>query len=170
MNKIFNFLKKDTFATSLIFLMLFSRLIPHPPNITPIITVAIMSGYLFRNFYLSFLVLAISMFISDLFIGFYSNMIFVYLGLFLINYIFYITKKLINFKNLYFMSILGSLIFFLISNFGVWFTGSLYEKNFAGLILCYYMAIPFFTNTLISTVVFSYSAYSINYYLKTKIA
>ena len=72
MNKIFNFLKKDTFAISLIFLMVFSRLIPHPPNFTPIIAVAIMSGYLFRNFYLSFLVLLISMLISDLFLGFIS--------------------------------------------------------------------------------------------------
>ena len=170
MLKILNFLKKDKFAISLIFIMVFSRLIPHPPNFTPIIAVAIMSGYLFKNFYLSFLVLTVSMVISDLFIGFYGNMIFVYFGLFLINYIFYEIKRFINFKNLFFMSIFGSLIFFLISNFGVWFSGSLYEKNLAGLITCYYMAIPFFTNTLISTLIFSYSAYSINYYLKTKIA
>ena len=81
MNKIFNFLKKDTFAISLIFLMVFSRLIPHPPNFTPIIAVAIMSGYLFRNFYLSFLVLLISMLISDLFLGFY-NLIFFCLYMF----------------------------------------------------------------------------------------
>ena len=79
MNKIFNFLKKDTFAISLIFLMVFSRLIPHPPNFTPIIAVAIMSGYLFRNFYLSFLVLLISMLISDLFLGFYNLIFFVYI-------------------------------------------------------------------------------------------
>ena len=88
MNKIFNFLKKDTFAIGLIFLMVFSRLIPHPPNFTPIIAVAIMSGYLFRNFYLSFLVLLISMLISDLFLGFYNLIFFVYISLFLINYIF----------------------------------------------------------------------------------
>ena len=82
MLKILNFLKKDKFAISLIFIMVFSRLIPHPPNFTPIIAVAIMSGYLFKNFYLSFLVLTVSMVISDLFIGFYGNMIFVYFGLF----------------------------------------------------------------------------------------
>ena len=169
MNKMINFLKKDTFAISLILLMVLSRLIPHPPNFTPVIAVAIMSGYLFRNFYLSFLVLASSMLISDFFIGFYGNIIFVYLGLFLINYVFYATKNLINFKNLFFMSIFGSLIFFILSNFGVWFSGSLYEKNINGLFLCYYMAIPFFTKTLISTIIFTYSAYSINYFLKPKI-
>jgi len=163
-----DFLKKDTFAISLIFVMVFFRLLPHPPNFTPVIAVAIMSGYLFRNFYLSFLVLALSMVISDLFLGFYGNIIFVYLGLFLINYIFYKTKKLINFKNLFFMSIFGSLIFFLISNFGVWFLGSFYEKNINGLILCYYMALPFFTKTLMSTIIFSYCAYSANHFFIKK--
>ena len=45
---------------------------------------------------------------------------------------------------------------------------SLYEKNLAGLITCYYMAIPFFTNTLISTIIFSYCAYSANYFFIKK--
>ena len=159
MNKIFNFLKKDTFAISLIFLMVFSRLIHHPPNFTPIIAVAIMSGYLFRNFYLSFLVLVISMLISDLFLGFYNLIFFVYISLFLINYIFFKIKTLINYKNLLFFSIIGSLIFFLISNFGVWFLGSLYEKSLTGLVECYILAIPFFLNTLLSTIFFSYSSF-----------
>ena len=170
MNKIFNFLKKDTFAISLIFLMVFSRLIHHPPNFTPIIAVAIMSGYLFRNFYLSFLVLLISMLISDLFLGFYNLIFFVYISLFLINYIFFKIKTLINYKNLFFFSIIGSLIFFLISNFGVWFLSSTYEKDLNGLILCYYLAIPFFTKTLTSTIFFSYLVYFANYSLKKRFA
>ena len=170
MNKIFNFLKKDTFAISLIFLMVFSRLIHHPPNFTPIIAVAIMSGYLFRNFYLSFLVLLISMLISDLFLGFYNLIFFVYISLFLINYIFFKIKTLINYKNLLFFSIIGSLIFFLISNFGVWFLSSIYEKDLNGLILCYYLAIPFFTKTLTSTIFFSYLVYFANYSFKKRFA
>ena len=165
-----NFSKKDLLPFCLIFLMVFSRLIPHPPNFTPIIAVAIMSGYFFSNFYFSLLVLLISMTFSDLFFGFYNNMIFVYFALILINYVFFKIKSIINFKNLFFISIIASSIFFIISNFGVWFFGPLYEKNLNGLILCYYMAIPFFTKTLTSTIIFSYTAYSLNYLLKRKIA
>ena len=57
--------EKDLFPLILILLMVFSRLIPHPPNFTPIIAVAIMSGYLFKNLYLSISVLFFSMIIGN---------------------------------------------------------------------------------------------------------
>ena len=113
------------------------------------------------------------MLITDAFIGFYTNIIFVYLSLFLITTIFYKFSKKINLKNLLIFSFVGSVIFFLISNFGVWAIGSHglqnipYEKNLIGLFECYLLAVPFFANTLISTIVFSYSAYLANcYYYK----
>ena len=58
----------------------------------------------------------------------------------------------------------GSLVFFIISNFGVWALGSPgindipYDRNLNGLIECYILAIPFFGNTFISTLIFSYLA------------
>ena len=45
---------------------------------------------------------------------------------------------------------MGSLLFFVISNFGVWFLGNLYTPDLNGLINCYILAIPFFKNTIIS--------------------
>ena len=48
-NKIFNFDKQDLFPVSLILIMVVSRLIPHPPNFTPIIAIAMMSGFFFKN-------------------------------------------------------------------------------------------------------------------------
>ena len=161
--KKFHFLiKKEFFPISLVLILAFSRIIPHPPNFTPIITIAIMSGYLFRNIYLSIATLLISMLLSDAFIGFYKNIFFVYLSLIFIVYIFYKIGNKINFKNMFLFSIFGSSIFYLISNFGVWYLGSLYEKNFNGLIECYFLAIPFFKNTLISTIIFSYAAFFTN--------
>ena len=85
MTNLFNFSKKDIFTLSLILLMVFSRLLPHPPNFTPIIAVAILSGYFFKNIYMSVFVLLFAMLASDLFIGFYKNMIFVYLSLIMID-------------------------------------------------------------------------------------
>ena len=157
-------LKKEIFPISLILILALAKLIPHPPNFTPIIAVAILSGYFFKNIYLSFATLLIAMLLADVFIGFYNHMLFVYLSLFLIAFVFYKISEKINFKNLFIYSFFGSLIFFIISNFGVWALGSpgvydiAYEKSLSGLIQCYVLAIPFFANTFLSTVIFAYPA------------
>jgi len=149
-------MKKEIFPISLILILALARLIPHPPNFTPIIAVAILSGYFFKNIYMSFVILIISMLISDILIGFYNNIFFVYISLLLISLIFFKIGKKINYKNLIAYSFLGSLIFFIISNFGVWLLSGLYEKNLNGMIECYILAIPFFRNTFLSTLIFSY--------------
>ena len=164
MQNLINVLKKEIFPISLILILALARLIPHPPNFTPIIAVAIMSGYFFKNINLSFLVLIVAMLVSDLFIGFYENVIFVYVSLLLITFIFYKISNKINFKNLFIYSFAGSIVFFVISNFGVWALGSpgvydvAYDRNLSGLIECYILAIPFFGNTFLSTLIFAYPA------------
>ena len=164
MKKYFKISGKEIFPIGLVLLLAFSRLIPHPPNFTPIIAVAIMSGYFFKNINLSFLTLIVAMLVSDLFIGFYENVIFVYASLLLITFVFYKISNKINFKSLFIYSFAGSLIFFTVSNFGVWALGSpgvydiAYDKNFNGLLQCYILAIPFFGNTFLSTVIFAYPA------------
>ena len=149
-------LKKEIFPIGLIFILALSRLMPHPDNFTPIIALAIMSSYFFKNINFSYAIMLFSMLLADFFIGFYSHMLFVYSSLFLIVLIFFKISKKINYKNLFIFSFFGSVIFFLISNFGVWLVGNLYERNINGLIECYFMAIPFFKNTITSTLIFSY--------------
>ena len=163
MNSLTKIIQREIFPISLVLLLAFSRLIPHPPNFTPIIAVAIMSGYFFKNVYLSFITMLISILLADIFIGFYKHMFFVYSSLFLITFIFFKISHKINFKNLFIFSLFGSFIFFLVSNFGVWTSGVIspvtnlpYEKNLNGLINCYFLAIPFFRNTLLSTIFYSY--------------
>ena len=164
MQNLINILKKEIFPISLILILAFARLIPHPPNFTPIIAVALISGYFFKNINLSLLILLVAMLLSDLFIGFYENMIFVYASLLLITFVFHKISNKINFKNLFIYGFAGSLIFFIVSNFGVWALGSpgvqdiVYDKSFNGLIECYILAIPFFGNTFLSTVIFAYPA------------
>ena len=159
MEKILQIHRKEIFPISLILILALARLIPHPPNFTPIIAVAIMSSYFFKNIYLSFATLLIAMLLGDIFIGFYANMSFVYLSLCLITFIFFKINLQINYKSLFIFGFFGSVIFYLISNFGVWFLDDLYEKNFSGLITCYFLAVPFFKNTFFSTLIFSYSAF-----------
>lgn len=96
------------------------------------------------------------MIIADFFIGFYSGIIWVYGSILLCGILSDYSKRFKNYKlQLGAMSLLSSLIFFVITNFSVWFLGDYYPKTYEGLILCYTMAIPFFQNTVISTVVYT---------------
>jgi hypothetical protein len=61
-------------------------------------------------------------------------------------------------------SISASVIFFAISNFGVWASQAMYTKNAIGLMTCFQAAIPFFPNTLAADLFFSsllFSSYAI---------
>ena len=144
----------------LIILLVFSRLIPHPPNFTPIISIVVLSGVLFHSFILTIIIFLSSMLISDLIIGFYPGIIFTYITLLIIGMLFYFIFNKINYKNLIVYSFAGSFIFYFITNFFVWVNSNLYEQTINGLINCYILAIPFFSNTLLSTIFFSYLTFA----------
>ena len=138
-----------------------SRLIPHPPNFTPLIAIALFSGFYVADKVLIYGLPIATMLISDLFLGFYSISIFVYLSFLLISFFGTFSKnpgavKIVS------AILLGSVSFFIITNFGVWVLGG-YPRNLAGLSSCYTEAIPFFKNTLMGS--FFYSTIMILCYL-----
>ena len=134
-----------------IFLLLCaSRLIPHPPNFTSLLA---LSFYVPALLGLRFIPpLIFSFMITDMIIGIHGLAFFtwgsvLFIGLLSVNFI----------KNTYVRilgSLLGALIFFTITNFGVWTSGS-YGYSFNGLLICYTLALPFFAHTLVSTFIFS---------------
>jgi len=127
-----------------------SRFIPHPPNFTSLMALSFYIPVIFGIRFIPALIL--SFIITDMFIGFHSVTLFtwgsvVVIGL-LSNFFYSNTKSRIL------GSLIGALIFFVITNFGVWSLGS-YGYTISGLITCYTLALPFFGNTLISTLIFS---------------
>ena len=126
------------------------RLIPHPPNFTPILAAGVFSGFYFRRFFLGLFIIILSMFIGDLYFGFHNTMFFTYISLSIAVMLGLFIKQL-KFSEIIFSGLVSSVCFFLITNFGAWITLDMYEKNFAGLMSSYTLAIPFFQNTLIST-------------------
>jgi len=150
MQNILYILKKEIFPISLVLILTFSRLIPHPYNFTPVLAVGVFSGFYFKQIYLSFFVVVFSMFISDLFLGFHSTMFFTYISLVIAVLIGFYIKRF-KFTEIILSTLASSFCFFIITNFGSWLTLSMYEKNFSGLMQSYMLALPFFHNTLIST-------------------
>ena len=138
---------------AIIFLVSLTRIFPHPPNFTPILALAIFGGAYLPNRITAISLPIISMFISDLIIGFHSQIFTVYATIILLSILGHLMKTK-NFKNFAITGFTGSLIFFIITNFSVWLGGSLYPLTIDGIIQCYIMAIPFFHNTLISTMLF----------------
>ena len=152
---------KYLFYIFLVLLGVLFRIIPHAPNFTPMLTIALMSGLYMKNKFSILLPISI-MLLSDIFIGSHITAIWVYFSLMMIFIIGYLIKN--SLSNIFLYSILSSVLFFIISNFGVWFSGG-YSYSLEGLIICYTMAIPFFKNTLISTVLFSMLFYSLHYFI-----
>jgi len=132
------------------------RLLPHPPNFAPIATIALFGGvYLSKKVALILPIAAMT--ISDIFIGYYEPklMVSVY-GSFLLCVILGFWLK--NHKKWYTVlggSILGAVLFFFITNFAVWAFTPWYAKTFPGLIQCYFMALPFFKNTLLGNLFYA---------------
>ena len=154
------------FLICIVLLAAFSRLAPHPPNFTPILAITLFSGICFRKKY-SFLIPLFIMFISDFIIGNFDMAIWVYPSLLLIYFIGNYFIKNISYKNVLIASFIGSIIFFLVTNFGSWIGNVFYPQNFNGLVASYVAGIPFYKNTLISTLLFFISIiYSICIFIK----
>ena len=146
------------FLIFIVLLAALTRVAPHPPNFTPILSIALFSGICFKNRF-SFIVPLLIMIISDFFIGSFDMAAWIYPCLLLICYLGRNFQNKFNYQNVLVNSFIASLLFFVISNFGVWIVG--YPKTISGFINCYVMAIPFYKNTLISTIVYSSCLYLI---------
>lgn len=138
----------------------FSRIIPHPMNVTPLGALALFGAAYFNRKSLALVVPAVALFLSSLFLNnlVYNADSFVWfdvnfpaqiIAFSLIGIMGMSTLKQVKVKSVLFSSISASLIFFIISNFSTWMTDGMYEMSFSGLMLCYEMAIPFFWNTLL---------------------
>jgi len=127
-----------------------SRFIPHPPNFTSLIALSFYVPVILGPRYIPALLLCF--FITDIIIGFHSLTFFTWGSVLIIGLISnYFKSSLIKRIS---GSLIGALIFFVITNFGVWMLGS-YGYTLSGLYTCYILAIPFFTYSIVSTLLFS---------------
>lgn len=139
----------------LLILAVSTRLLPHPANFTALGAVALFGGlYLPRKWAVAGPLLV--MLISDIFIGFYSPlvMISVYFGFTLMAVIGCEVRKNKKIATVLGGTVVGSLFFFLITNWAVWAFGGLYPPTASGLLTSYYLALPFFKNSLLADIVY----------------
>ena len=166
----------------IILLAAFTRIMPHPPNFSPMAAIGLFGAAHFAKKWQAFFIPLIGIWVSDFVINNYvynissSNFVWFYSGF----YWQYMSYILIIFTGLFIFNrgisltktaggmISSSGIFFLVSNFGVWAGGTMYPKNFGGLITCYAAGVPFIHNTIISDVLFTTVLFGTYYLLQVE--
>jgi len=141
--------KYKIFIATLI-LLASSRFLPHPPNFTNLIALSFYVPLIFGRKYIP--LVFFSFVITDLFIGFHKTIFFTWVTVIIIGYTSVYFRGITKYR---IKGIIVSLTtFYILSNFGVWLSG-MYSYNILGLINCYIAAIPFFGNTILSTIIYS---------------
>ncbi len=132
----------------LIFLGVFSRVVPHPPNWTAMNAIAVFGICYLGNLRSCLIAVFCPLLMTDMVLGFHSTMLFVYFSLGVISVMGYWLKPT------YSLLPLACLVFFAITNAGAWLVDSMYPKTVGGLVACYVAGIPFLVNDLIGTMVY----------------
>ncbi len=151
---------------SLIIAVALTRLIPHPPNFSPVEAMALFGGAYFAKRSWAVFVPLIALFISDLALGLMMGgdyfQYFVSAG-FLLVYLCIAALSVFGFglRNKIFVlrvagfGISGSILFFLVTNFGVWLGSAFYPQTASGLMAAYAAGLPFLQNGILGTLFFS---------------
>jgi hypothetical protein len=145
--------------TSLIFIiavLAIYRVLPHPPNFTPLMAAALFAGAHFADKRLAFLLPVLSMLLADLIIGLHATLPFVYIGMTRAVALGIMIRHLRGVRPVVLAALAGSLSFFILTNFGTWLVSpELYSRDWGGLTAAYIAAIPFYQNSLLADIVFT---------------
>ena len=142
------FNKKEIVLISFIIVAVLVRLLPHPPNVAPITAVALFAGTHFSSKHWAVLMPILAMLVTDIFLGFFMITPVVYLAFVGVIALGFVIKKM-NIGSV----LLSSLLFFTVTNLGVWFLH--YPLTTEGFITCFTLAIPFFGYSIVGDLFFS---------------
>ena len=137
-------------ALSIFLALAVSRFIPHPPNFTSLIA---LSFYVPVFFGIKFIpVVLISYVLTDIVLGYHNTLLFTWGSVVIIGFFskFFFSTMIRRLGG----ALLGATLFYILTNFGMWATGY-YGYTLNGLVASYFLALPFFGYTVISTFVFS---------------
>ncbi|MEM6648471.1 MAG: DUF6580 family putative transport protein [Bacteroidota bacterium] len=139
----------------LVVLAVLSRWLPHPPNFTPIAALALFGGAHFTHKGWAFAVPMVAMLLGDALIGFHSLMPVVYGAFAATVGIGLLLRRRRSPLRVAGATLAGSVLFFVVTNFGLWAIESFYPKTLEGLVACYVAALPYFYNTLLGDAFFT---------------
>ena len=139
--------KEEILGLFLVLIGVVLRIMPHPENFTPVTAIALFSGMVLSPA-LALTIPLFVMILSDLFLGSHPLFFLTWGSFFAVSLIGCFLRNDAGPKKIFFGTLAGSLLFFIVTNLGVFLFQNMYSKSFSGLIECYVMAVPFFRNSL----------------------
>ncbi len=156
-------------VTAIILFAAMMRLVPHYPNFTPIAAVALFGGAHLGKRWMALMIPIAALFISDLFLGFHNFMIPVYFSFVLVVLIGRLLRNNVRIPFVIGGSLVGSTLFFLITNAAVWIATPYYPNTFQGLMASYTMAIPFFHASMLGDLFYNAAFFGSFYLLQQRV-
>lgn len=151
---------------TLILVAALSRLLPHPPNFSPVEAIALFGGAFFASRALALLVPLLAMLVADVALGLLHGGLYAgwfgSAGFWLV-YLCIAASVALGFGlrgragagRVLAYCLAGSVLFFVVTNFGAWLASPMYPRSGAGLLQAYVAGIPFFQWTLLGTLAYA---------------
>ncbi len=139
-------------ALGLLLIGVAARLLPHAPNFSPVIAIALFGGVYLRRSQALWLPLFL-MIVTDLGLGLHATVPFTWGSVLLISLIGLWARNRSSLKMIFASSVVSAFLFFVVTNFGAWL--AYYPQTREGFVSCYMLAIPFFRMTLLSTLAYT---------------
>jgi hypothetical protein len=162
---IFSLLQWSVILSFVALIRIFMPPLPgHPTALSPLLSLALCAPLFCTSKLRAVILTLLIVWVSDAFInfsytatfsGFYPGFYWQYVCYLLLVLLGSYALQRVNLFSILLTSVLGSTLFFIISNFGVWLTGNMYPMNFSGLMTCYLMAIPFYKTIILGTAVYA---------------
>lgn len=143
------------FVIGLIVLAAVGRLLPHPPNFVPFMAIGLFGAAMVRPKLLALVIPFAALVLSDMLLGTYTGIGWIYFAFILCSLPGFTLSNSFHWGKLAVVTISSSILFFIISNFGVWISSGMYSLDLNGFITCFTLAIPFFRNSLLSDLMYS---------------
>lgn len=150
---------------TLIFAAAATRLIPHPPNFTAVGAISLFAGVYFTRRYAAIAIPLVALFVSDAMLSlmWFGGSRWSFAPVF--TYVLFAATAMLgmairtrpNFVRITLASLAASVVFFMLSNWYVWFsrTEKLYPLTPEGLLACYIAALPFAQNMILGNLFYS---------------
>lgn len=145
-----------------------TRILPHPHNFTAVGAAAIFGGAVFNKSWKAILIPLAALFVSNLIInntiyshyyeGFSilsSGSLWIYAAIILMSVLAHVLIKTFNVASIATTTILGTVLFFIVTNFGAWIGSPLYPQTAEGLLSAYVAGLPFLLNSLLGNLFFA---------------
>ena len=152
--------------SGLIVVAALTRLLPHPPNFSPVEAIALFGGAYFASRLWALAVPLLAMLVSDLALGaligdgyasYLGSLSFwsVYACIALSTLLGFGLRGKVGGGRVLGYSLVGSVLFFVVTNFAAWLGWPAYPQNLAGLGAAYVAGIPFFQWTVLGTLFYA---------------